>query len=365
VEASATVPERRLLPVGVVIPGYGCAGTIEAVLDGLERQTCAIEKVVVVDDASPDGLGTLLESLKGRYGFPLEVVHHERNLRLAKSYNDGLRLVGSKYAMTLHSDCVLEPAYIERLVGLLESEEGAGLAVATGQYIFPEIDRMGAVDRLYLALNLIPREPLDVPGGGWVELSFCEGKADVFRRELLEAEGGFDERFSLTSEDQDLCAKLRKKGYKIGMLSTCRFSSVFGGTQDSVAKVIRKQRTYARGQAMILLRHGRAAVQSSTKNRNSRAWFRMAQVATAGLWAAMLAAAAVLAILRASSTAWLVLAGCAAGLAAARWLSYLWICRWMKAGEAARASFLGLWADVWYAVGLVEGLWKAVVFGAT
>lgn len=364
-DASATVPERRLLPVGVVIPGYGCAGTIGAVLDGLERQTCAVEKVVVVDDASPDGLGALLESLKGRYGFPLEVVHHGRNLRLAKSYNDGLRLTGSKYAMTLHSDCVLAPDYIERLVGLLESEEGAGLAVATGQYVFPEIDRMGAVDRLYLALNLIPREPLEVPGGGWVELSFCEGKADVFRRELLDAEGGFDERFSLTSEDQDLCAKLRKKGYKVGMLPACRFSSVFGGTQDSVAKVIRKQRTYARGQAMILLRHGRAAVRSSTRNRNARAWFRLAQVATAGLWAAMLAAAVVLAVLRAPAAAWGALGACAGGLAVARWLSYVWICRWMRAGEAVRAASIGLWADVWYAAGLAEGLWKAVVFGAT
>lgn len=346
-----------LLPLTVVIPAYRCATTLPPVLDALFAQSAPPSRVIIVDDASPDDLPTALAPYASR----IELLRHPTNLGLARSYNDGLRAVTTPFAMTLHSDCVLEPRYLEALWAALGHHPEWG--AATGQYIFPVVLRMSSTDRLYLALNLIPRAPLYAPGEEDT-LSFLEGKADLFRTDCLRQVGFFDESFVLTSEDQDLSAKFRARGWAIGVVGSARFRSAFGGTQDSVAKVLRKQRTYARGQSLVFLRHRRNMVNASNSNRNARAFHRLSQLVCAALLLALLLATAISTIARFPRLA-TVLAGAAALLLVARFVSYLVLCRWLPLRELPRAAALGCFSDFCYAAGAAEGLFKGAILGRT
>ncbi|MDR0994219.1 MAG: glycosyltransferase [Verrucomicrobiota bacterium] len=332
--------------VDVVIPAYRCAGTIGQVLDALLAQSHLPARIIVVNDASPDSLPDVLAAYDNR----VEVITNEVNLGLAKSYNVGLRRVEAPYAMTLHSDCVLEAGYIRNLVRILEATPSA--AVATGQYLFADVDRMSFADRLYLALNLIPREPAEQ---GVQPISFIEGKADLFRLEDLKAVNFFDEHFVLTSEDQDISARLRARNRKLVQDSSSRFTSAFGGTQDTVAKVIRKQRTYARGQAFIALKYGKKAYERTTPNRNHRAWHRVFQLFFTALGFAML-------VLSMGFPLWLWVW---MGWVGVRYLTYLALCLWVGFRDVWAVSALGVWSDVWYAVGFMEGLIKVTFLGRT
>ncbi|MBR3584259.1 MAG: glycosyltransferase [Kiritimatiellae bacterium] len=343
------------IPVTVVIPAYRCAATLPPVLDALFAQSMPPARIIVVDDASPDELEKRLASYAGR----IEVIRHPANCGLARSYNDGLRQVSTPFAMTLHSDCILEPRYLELLWKALGGHPG--WAVATGQYLFPDIGRMSSTDRLYLALNLIPLTPVYADGEE-DSISFVEGKADLFRTDCLRQVGFFDESFVLTSEDQDISAKFRANGWNLGVVGAAHFRSAFGGTQDSVCKVLRKQRTYARGQALLSLRHGRRMLAASNANRNARALHRLVQLAMAFSVFLLLASVLSAVACRAFSLASL-LAVVAVGLLLLRWTAYLWICRWLPLRERPVAAALGCVADFCYAVGAIEGLAKGAFRG--
>ena len=343
------------IPVTVVIPAYRCATTLPPVLDALLAQSMPPERVIVVDDASPDDLEQRLAPYVGR----IEVVRHPSNRGLARSYNDGFRLVTTPFAMTLHSDCILEPGYLEFLWTALRDHPD--WAVATGQYVFPDIGRMSSTDRLYLALNLIPRTPIYAAGETGT-VSFIEGKADLFRTDCLRKTGFFEESFVLTSEDQDISAKFRANGWKLGVVGAAHFRSAFGGTQDSVRKVLHKQRTYARGQSLLVLRHGRRIFAVSNANRNARAFHRLVQLVMAVLGFSLLASVLVAVSCRAFPLAAL-LGGVLAGLLLFRWISYLWICRWLPFRERPSAAALGCFADACYALGAIEGFCKGVFRG--
>lgn len=354
---STTVPDpgAAILPVTVVIPAFRCAATLPPVLAALLAQSAPPERILVVDDASPDDLPSALAPYASR----IEILRHPTNLGLARSYNDGLRAVTTPFAMTLHSDCVLEPRYLESLWDALHNHPEWG--AATGQYIFPDVLRMSSTDRLYLALNLIPRDPLYAPGEE-ATLSFLEGKADLFRTDYLRQVGFFDESFVLTSEDQDLSAKFRARGWAIGVVGAARFRSAFGGTQDSVAKVLRKQRTYARGQSLVFLRHRRNMVNVSNSNRNARAFHRLSQLACSALLLALLLSSVISALANFRHLA-VLLALVAALVLVIRYASYLIICRWLPCRELPRAAALGCLSDFCYAAGAAEGFFKGAILG--
>jgi len=57
------------------------------------------------------------------------------------------------------------------------------------------------------------------------------GSSMVARREAIEQVGGFDERHFLYGEDLDLCLSIRKAGWAIGFIESCRVLHVGGQSE--------------------------------------------------------------------------------------------------------------------------------------
>jgi glycosyltransferase involved in cell wall biosynthesis len=318
------------------------------VLDALLDQTLRPHEIIVVNDCSPDDLNRSVEPYRNRIVY----ICHEKNKGLARTCNDGLRKATGDFLMTVHSDCLLDPDYIEKLCKHMLSDPSIG--AATGQYLFDRFDELALSDKLFTVLNRLPVE--ETRANTVCEpIAFIEGKADLFRREPFEKIGFFNENLVLTAEDQDLSVNLRRNGLKILQDNSCRFRVAFSGTSDSFRKVLRKQRTYARGQAYIILRYRKDAVMKNSANRNNRAMHRACQLGASTSLIFLTAAG----LFRPA-----VLPG-ALFLLVIRGMMYFLYARRLKGAERLLCVPMGIAADFCYLAGAVEGAVKTLLFRRT
>jgi glycosyltransferase involved in cell wall biosynthesis len=334
--------------ISVIIPCYACAKTVPQVLDALLSQTLRPFEIIVVNDASPDKLDQTVQPYLDRIIY----ICHERNKGLARTCNDGLRAATGDFLMTVHADCILDHDYIEKLFRHMESDPSIG--AATGQYLFDRFDELTLSDQLFTVLNRLPVEETRA-NNACERIAFIEGKADLFRRQPLEQLGFFNENLILTAEDQDLSVNLRRLGFAILQDNSCRFRVAFSGTSDSLKKILRKQRTYARGQAYVVLHYRKDAMLRTSANRNHRAMHRAMQLAFSTSLPILAAAGLIDPEFLAAALILLIIRG-------AMYYSYAGR---LKGSARMLCVPMGIAADFCYLAGAVEGTIKTLLFKRT
>ncbi|MDE0067486.1 MAG: polyprenol monophosphomannose synthase [Acidimicrobiaceae bacterium] len=118
----------------VVLPTYDEAPNIAEVIRRL-RQACAEIRVLVVDDASPDGTAEVVEALSGQYA-GIELLRRSAKSGLGSAYRDGFRRgleQGFDILVAMDSDLSHDPGVLPRL---LEAVEG-GVDLAIGSRYVP------------------------------------------------------------------------------------------------------------------------------------------------------------------------------------------------------------------------------------
>ncbi len=116
--------------VSVIIPTYNEAGGIEQLISALTDLFARANirgEIVVVDDNSPDGTGTLVDSLATRY--PVRCVHRAGKLGLASAVIDGWATSSSPILGVMDADFSHDVRAIPPMVRALES--GYDLAVGS------------------------------------------------------------------------------------------------------------------------------------------------------------------------------------------------------------------------------------------
>ncbi len=73
----------------VIVPTYNERANLPVLMDGLLAHSGV--RVLVVDDASPDGTGAVADGLAGRYPDRVQVMHRTGRRGLGRSYIDGIK----------------------------------------------------------------------------------------------------------------------------------------------------------------------------------------------------------------------------------------------------------------------------------
>lgn len=168
----------------------------------------------VLDNASRDDLGDLADRLPGA---PLAVERAERNLGFGAGQNRLARRGSARRLLILNPDTrLIEPRTIARLIERLE----ASGAQAAGPMLVKADGRAEQFDhgelrgwRAAIANGAghshweTRAEPTDA---AWVSGACMLIEADAFERL-----GGFDERFFLYKEEEDLLLRLRRDGGRV------------------------------------------------------------------------------------------------------------------------------------------------------
>src|SRR5215212_684511 len=205
----------RVLPprVAVVIPNWNGARFLSTCLGSLREQSFKDFDVVVVDDNSTDDSVALV-----RRNFPeVRVLPLEENKGFSAAVNAGIRASHSEYVALLNNDTEVDPRWLHALVEAAKAHPEAGLFASkmVDFYDRRRLDGAGdALRRSGLPLRLGHGEP---DHGQYDERTFvfgaCAGAA-LYRRDMLDDIGLFDEDFFANCEDGDLSFRAQLAGYR-------------------------------------------------------------------------------------------------------------------------------------------------------
>ena len=198
--------------VSISVVSHRQASLVAPLLESLRALHTPIEVLLTVnvpeEHAFRDEAGPLT----------VRVIKNETQKGFAANHNAAFRLSRAGYFCVLNPDIRLAadpfPALIEHL--RLQGLGAVGPRVMTPQGSVEDSARPFPTPFTILAKTLGAVPPASLPATGVAYPAWIAGMFMLFPRSVYEEAGGFDESYFLYYEDVDLCARLRKLGYRVG-----------------------------------------------------------------------------------------------------------------------------------------------------
>jgi len=174
-------------------------------------------ELILVDNASVDGTPDYLRDLAARHP-QVRIVLNQENKGFAGGCNQGVALARGEFVVFVNNDTVVTHRWLERFSWIFASDPAIGI--------------IGPLSNHVAGLQLVRPVPYDEEDQDAIQefaaivhanrrregcyavrvIGFCM----PVRRSVLEQIGGFDLRFGIGNmEDDDLCMRARKQGYKV------------------------------------------------------------------------------------------------------------------------------------------------------
>lgn len=221
--------ESTAKKVSVVIVNWNGERYLESCLRSVLNQSYTNYEVILVDNASTDRSLSLIER-----EFPgVLIVKNTTNQGFAAGNNSGIRLATGDYVATLNNDTVAEPDWLEQLVKVVEGDPSIGMAASLMLFHhWPEVINSTGIslDKAGIAWDRLGGKTVDHSETLPVEVfGPCAGAA-LYKREMLEDVGLFDETFFMYLEDVDLAWRARLRGWRCLYVPTAQVYHVHSGT---------------------------------------------------------------------------------------------------------------------------------------
>jgi GT2 family glycosyltransferase len=198
----------------VVIPNLNGRRFLGPCLDALGTQTDSDLNAIVVDNGSHDDSVAFV-----RKRFPdVRVIELGRNHGFAGAVNAGISAARGEFVAFLNNDAETAPTWLDELRRCLERRPDA--AAATAKLVSSRAPGLldGAGDGLTASFLPFVRghgRPDDDPYNEEIQVFGASGTASLWRTDVLEMLGRFDERFFAYYEDVDLSFRARLLGREI------------------------------------------------------------------------------------------------------------------------------------------------------
>ena len=195
--------------VTVIIPNYNGIAFIKDCLDALLLQTMEAD-IIVVDNASDDGSKDVVRGYEG-----VQLVELSQNFGFCRAVNEGIRICKTKYLILLNNDTKATPTFVEELHKVIDAHDDT-FSVASKMLQMNSPDRIDSAGDLYCALGWAFSLGKDMKSTRYdreaVIFSACGG-ASIYRKEMFEQIGYFDELHFSYLEDVDVGYRARIMGY--------------------------------------------------------------------------------------------------------------------------------------------------------
>jgi len=211
--------------LAIVIVSTNEAHWIEPCLETVYAQAGPIAlDVVIADNGSTDGTAEVVSRFPGA-----RVVRCE-NHGFSHANNRAMMTCDARYVLLLNPDTEVREGTFADLVAAMDARPDVGFAsvkqVLPDGTLFPTIRRFPSPLRAFgealgserLGLGgavLGERELAPEPYERESDADWLTGAFMFLRREALEAAGMLDERFFMSSEETDLCFRVKEAGYRV------------------------------------------------------------------------------------------------------------------------------------------------------
>jgi GT2 family glycosyltransferase len=213
--------------------------TLRCLATVADAVTAMPAEMILVDDGSQDGTAGEV-----RRRFPqVQVLHRDTPSGFTAAANAGLRAASHPLILLLNSDTEISRDAIHAL--LVAFDRDARLGIAGAQLLYP--DQAGqwsggaapTLAWLFAESSGLARAFARVPGYRVIrpltvsadrDVEWVTGAALAMRREVWDAVGPLDERFSIYAQDLDFCLRARDRGWAIRIIAGCRVVHHQGAT---------------------------------------------------------------------------------------------------------------------------------------
>jgi glycosyltransferase involved in cell wall biosynthesis len=230
----------------VVVPTYGRPDEVTELLSSLENQELKDFEVILGDGSPDDSLKTVADKYKDR----LKLKHlHKKKLGISESRNWGVENAIGEIVVFFDSDCVIPPFYFKVVKEYLSANP---------------LDAYGGPDRADQSFNS-RQKAISYAMTSFFTTGGIRGKKKHvgnyqprgfnmgIRRSVFNAIGGYSGL--KVSEDIDLSMRLKKAGYRSGLIEG---AYVYHKRRSTFYKFFRQVLSFGSGRIDLQLRHGDA-----------------------------------------------------------------------------------------------------------
>ncbi len=196
---SSLVTRHLSLMISIIVPAYNAEETLEGCLRALvgQRLDCAFE-IILVDDGSADGTARVAEG----FGDGVRVIR-QAHAGAAAARNRGVAEASGSIILFTDADCEPAPDWASTMTGAIQ----AGADGVKGTYRTRQRSLVARWVQAEYESKYRRMAPLDT-------IDFIDTYSAGYRREALEAAGGFDSGVVMV-EDQELSFRLAERGYRL------------------------------------------------------------------------------------------------------------------------------------------------------
>jgi len=209
------LPETSSPIISVVIPIFNKAlYTYNCLLSLIACDTEISKEVIIINNASRDETGNLLQQLQGAF----KIINNEENQGFVLACRQGGAIAKGEFILFLNNDTQVTPGWLSNMINLIDDDPKIG--ITGSKLIYPD-------GRLQEAGGIIfndasgwnygrLQDPTNPQFNQSREVDYCSGASLMIRQDLWHQLGGFDVRYAPAYyEDTDLCFAARDAGYKV------------------------------------------------------------------------------------------------------------------------------------------------------
>lgn len=253
------------MDVSIIIVSYNTADLTVACLESVFASQRVSYEVFVVDNASQDGSAGII-----RDKFPqVRLVANEENRGFGAANNQALQECSGRYVIFLNPDTTVGTDSFFKMAAYMDAHSEVGLAGP--RVLNPDGTRQDSMSTRYPGHRYGAADLGHLPG----EIACVLGACQIASTGLLHELGGFDEDFFLYGEDQDLCLRIRKRGFEIGFIDDAVIMHHGGQSERGTlpAEVVRKK---IRAELLFYRKHYRPeTVRRLYQKQRRRAFWRI------------------------------------------------------------------------------------------
>jgi len=195
----------------IVIPSYNQADYLARCIESIETHTAEPYEIIVVDNGSTDGTEAYLNRRAGS----LRYKRLETNRGFAGGVNQGLMMAKGETIVILNNDTLVTNGWLTHMLRCLQSDPRIGAVGPVTNYISGEQQisvPYNNVEQMWEFATAFSRPD----ESKWKQTDRLVGFCVLFRKELLERVGYFDEGFRVGNyEDDDWMIRIRLCGLRL------------------------------------------------------------------------------------------------------------------------------------------------------
>lgn len=206
------------MDVSIIFVNYNTIALLEDAIDSVLEKTIGLSfEIIVVDNASQDNSEIILAN---KYHGNVIYISLPENIGFGRANNEGVKIAKGRNILLLNPDTLLQNNAIKILSDYLDFI--SDLAVVGGNLYYEDGTNQPSFSLSYPSLwtnilNLIiPIRGINFNNSiNPIEVKTIFGAAIMIKKEVFNIVGGFNPLFFMYAEEDELCFRIRKTGYKL------------------------------------------------------------------------------------------------------------------------------------------------------